>query len=164
MSYAGPRWRAAQEAPQEDHRRPPALRRPRAVRTPRPSAREIPGRRGGRHGAGAAGSALPRAEALQGAMLHRIVRSGNSRRDSAAPALRRSRARSSSAPLGLLAPERHARARGPRHEPVLVIVDVALDEAHRVPALDDPARRPEPSAPDGLEKIDLELERGEGFT
>src|SRR6266446_5158492 len=48
-------------------------------------------------------------------------------------------------------------------QPILVVVDIALDQAYRVPGLDNPARRGQPPGPDGLEEVDLELERGEGL-
>src|SRR5713101_4978584 len=68
-----------------------------------------------------------------------------------------------SASLRLCSSERHSGAGGARHQSVLVVVDVALDEAHRVAALHDPPRGYEPSRPHGLEEIDLELEGGEGL-
>src|SRR5713226_7957606 len=62
---------------------------------------------------------------------------------------------------GLGAPEgQHGRAR-PGHEPLLRVHDVALDEADRPAALHDASGGGEPSRPDGLEEVDLELERRE---
>src|SRR5439155_22278432 len=65
--------------------------------------------------------------------------------------------------FGLLAPQGHAGAGGASYQPVLVVVNVALDEPHRVAALHDPSRGHQAPRPHGLEKIDLELERGEGL-
>src|SRR5439155_3371261 len=73
-------------------------------------------------------------------------------------------ARSSTASLAaarLLAPERHDRRAGPRHEPPLLIHDVALDQPDRPPALHDAARGRELPRPHGSYEIDLQLERRE---
>src|SRR3990172_11812298 len=65
------------------------------------------------------------------------------------------------APRALLAPQRHAGARGASDQSVFLIVDVALDEPHRAPALDEAPRGRDPAGPDRFQEIDLELQRGE---
>src|SRR2546425_1391419 len=50
----------------------------------------------------------------------------------------------------LRAPERHDRRAGPRHEPALLVHDVALDQPDRPAALHDAARGGELPRPDWL--------------
>ena len=61
------------------------------------------------------------------------------------------------------APQRHARAARARDEAALVVEDVALDEAHGAPALDDLALGAQVRPPHGLHEVDLELERREAL-
>src|ERR1051326_1189668 len=68
-----------------------------------------------------------------------------------------------SAPMRLLSVEHHARRRCPGHEALLVVSDVALEEAHRLPPFHEAPRGPELGGPHGLQEIDLQLDGGEGL-
>src|SRR5512143_2571456 len=68
-----------------------------------------------------------------------------------------------SASMPLLPAKRHARRRRPRHEALLLVGDVALDEPQSFPAFDDPPGRPELGRPHGLEEVDLQLKGREGL-
>src|SRR5438876_3251323 len=66
-----------------------------------------------------------------------------------------------SAPRGRLTPERHAGARGVRHQPVLRVAHVALHEADGAAGGDHAPLGAQLARPHGLREIDLELERRE---
>src|SRR5438477_9283298 len=66
-----------------------------------------------------------------------------------------------SASGGLGAPQRHDGGAGPGDEPPLLVHDVALDEPDRAAALHDAPGGRELPRPDGLQEVDLELQRGE---
>src|SRR5947207_1307311 len=66
-----------------------------------------------------------------------------------------------SAAGGLGAPQRHHGGAGPGDEPLLLVHDLALDEPDRAAALHDAPGGRELPRPDGLQEVDLELQRGE---
>src|SRR5438552_11727170 len=68
-----------------------------------------------------------------------------------------------SASMRLLPVERHARRRRAGHEALLIVGDVTLDEAHRLPAFHEAPEGPELGVPHGLQEIDLQLDGREGL-